>query len=198
MTLQKLTRRDFLKLAGLSLTGLAYRPFQGSGDDLDPNRLIRIATNSVSVYSRPDDKSRILYQRTRDELVNVYDEVISEFGPGYNPLWYRVWGGYIHSAYTQPVKIRLNPVITDPDPAGVLAEVSVPLTQSYLPRQKGPWEPVYRLYYDSTHWITGVVEGPDGDPWYKLKDELLEIEYAVPAVHMRVVQHEELTPLSSD
>lgn len=196
MTHSKMTRRDFLKLAGLSLTGLAYRPFQGSGDDLDPNRLIRIATHSVSVYSRPDDKSRILYQRTRDELVNVYDEVISEYGPGYNPLWYRVWGGYIHSAYTQPVKIRLNSAAADPDPAGVLAEVSVPLTQAYLIRQKTDWEPVYRLYYDSTHWITGLVEGPDGEPWYKLKDELLEIEYAVPAAHMRIVPPEEVSPIS--
>ena len=51
----RFSRRDFLKLAGLSLTGLAYRPFQGSGDDLDPNRLIRVATHSISVYSRPDD-----------------------------------------------------------------------------------------------------------------------------------------------
>ncbi len=199
----KLTRRDFLKLAGLSLTGLAFRPqlgrpFQGSGDDLDSNRLIRITTETVSVYSEPSDTSRILYQRTRDELVNVYAEVISEDGPGYNPLWYRVWGGYIHSAYTQPVKIQLNSVLTNPDPEGVLAEVSVPLTQAYLPKNKSTWDPIYRLYYASTHWITGVIEGPDGEPWYKLKDELLEIEYAVAAVHMRIIQPEELTPLSPD
>jgi hypothetical protein len=198
MQSRSLSRRAFLKLAGLSLAGLAFRPFQGSGDDLDPNRLIRITAGTVSVYSRPDDKSKILYQRTRDELVNVYDEVMSEFGPGYNPLWYRVWGGYIHSAYTQPVKIRLNSVISNPDSKGVLAEVSVPLTQALLPRQNRAWEPVYRLYYDSTHWITGVLEGPDGSPWYKLKDELLEIEYAVPAEHMRVIQPDELTPLSQD
>ena len=89
-------------------------------------------------------------------------------------------------------------LIADPDPAGVLAEVSVPLTQAYLIRQKKAWEPAYRLYYDSTHWITGLVEGPDGEPWYKLKDELLEIEYAVPAVHMRIIQPEELAPISPD
>lgn len=203
MSSPRLSRRDFLKLAGLSMAGLAFRPlqvrpFQGSGDDLDSNRLIRITTETVSVYSRPDDTSRILYQRTRDEVVNVYDEVISEYGPGYNPLWYRVWGGYIHSAYTQPVKVRLNTILSDPDPKGVLAEVSVPLTQAFIPHEKAEWEPIYRLYYDSTHWITGLIEGPDGEPWYKLKDELLEMEYAVPAAHMRVIPAEELTPISPD
>ena len=91
-----------------------------------------MATTSVSVYSKPSDKSTILYQRYRDELVNIYEEIVSEYGPGYNPVWYRVWRGYIHSAHLQRVKILTNPVVENsqiPEKRGRLAEVTVPMTQ---------------------------------------------------------------------
>lgn len=194
------TRRDFLKYSALGLGSLAFRPFFGLGEDPEGTDLARIGTHSVSVYSQPNDKSTILYQRYRDELVNIYYEVISEDGPGYNPVWYRVWRGYIHSAHLQRVKVRLNPVVTDlPKDHGVLAEVTVPFTQSmrYLP-YKQAWEPIYRLYYDSTHWVVGLDEGPDGTPWYRLRDELLEIEYNVPATHLRLIPPEEFAPISPD
>ncbi len=67
-------------------------------------------------------KSPILYQRYRDELINVYEEVISPHGPGYNPIWYRVWRGYVHSARLQKVKFQTNPVIQDIPKGGRLAE----------------------------------------------------------------------------
>ncbi len=65
----------------------------------------------------------------------------------------------------------------------------------YLPWQK-KWEPVYRLYFESTHWVTGVEQGPDGRPWYRIHDELLEFHYFVPAEHLRLIPDEEFTPIS--
>lgn len=194
------TRRDFLKLSTLGLGSLAFRPLFGAGEDPDGSDIARVAIKSVSVYSRPDDKSTILYQRFRDELINIYYEVESEYGPGYNPIWYRVWRGYVHSGHLQRVKIRTNPVVTDfPQETGHLAEVTVPVTQSmrYIPYKKA-WEPVYRLYYESTHWVMGLDEGPDGTPWYRLRDELTEIEYHVPAPHLRIIPPEEFAPISPD
>ncbi len=196
----KLNRRDFLKISALGLGGLAFRPSFWTGDDTDSGDLARVGTQSVSVYSQPSDKSTILYQRYRDELVNVYYEVVSEDGPGYNPVWYRVWRGYVHSAHMQRVKVRLNPVINDiPKEHGQLAEVTVPFTQTmrYLPYLKS-WEPLYRLYFESTHWVMGVDEGPDGTPWYRLHDELTEVEYHAPATHFRLVPPEEFAPISPD
>jgi len=172
------TRRDFLKLSSLGLASLAFRPLFGFGEDPDGGDIARVAIRSVSVHSKPNDTSTILYQRTRDELINIYEEIISEDGPGYNPVWYRVWRGYVHSAHLQRVKIRLNPVIeTFPEKRGQLAEVSVPMTQTmrYITYKKG-WEPVYRLYYGSTHWVRALEAGPDGMPWYKLHDELTEVQ----------------------
>jgi hypothetical protein len=193
-------RRDFLKYSALGLGSLAFRPFFGQGEDPDNGNIARVAIRSVSVYSKPNDESKILYQRTRDELINIYDEVISPDGPGWNPVWYKVWGGYMHRGYLQKVKIHLNPVADKiPEKRGQLAEVTVPLTQTmrYLP-YKGGWDPVYRLYYGSTHWVKGIDEGPDGTPWYRLHDELTEVEYHAPAVHFRLVPPEEFAPLSPE
>ncbi|MBZ5544881.1 MAG: hypothetical protein LAO07_14570 [Acidobacteriia bacterium] len=167
MQAKNYTRRDFLKLVGLGLGSMAFRPFFAPGEDLDSGDIIRIATYSISVYKEPNDKSKILYQRKRDDLVNVYDEIISPDGPGYNPIWFKVWGGYIHSARIEKVKIRLNPVVENIPERGQLAEVTVPFTQTlrYDPYKK-KWNPVYRLYYESTQWVVGVDEGPDGTPNY--------------------------------
>jgi hypothetical protein len=104
----------------------------------------------------------------------------------------------VHSAYLQRVKVRLNPIITDiTNKSGQLAEVTVPLTQTmrYLPYKK-TWEPLYRLYYGSTHWVKGVDPGPDGMLWYRLHDELNEVEYHVQAEHLRFVLPEEFSPIS--
>ena len=193
-----ISRRDFLKLAGLGLTGLAFSPYVHPGDSLsETGKLVRVAIHSVSVYAQPNEKSRILFQHFRDEVVNVYYEVISPYGPGYNPLWYRVWGGYMHCARLQVVEMRENPVVSDIPKSGLLAEVTVPFTQAMLPSGKS-WQEVYRLYYSTTHWIIALDQGPDGGPWYRLRDELTEIEYHVPASHLRIIPPDELTPLSPD
>ena len=196
--MNNISRRDFLKISTAGLGSLAVSPYslpQWKQDALTA----RIAITSISVHSEPWDKSRILYQRYRDELINLYFEVISEKGPKYNPRWYRVWGGYIHSAHLQIVQNRLNPVVTDIPKTGMLTEVTVPAAQSmrYIPKQG--WEPLYRLYYQSVHWVKEIIEGPDGDPWYVVQDELdRSLKYCVPAVYMRSIPAEELAPIHPD
>ena len=132
-------------------------------------------------------------------MVNVYYELVSDYGPGYNPIWYRVWRGYIHSAHLQKSKCASIRSSTLSPKSGQLAEVTVPFTPSmrYLPHRK-TWDPLYRLYYQSHHWVRGVDIGPDGEPWYRIHDELLEIEYHARAEHFRLVQPEEFEPLSPD
>src|SRR5512136_2043937 len=126
-----ISRRNFLIFSAIGLGNLAFRPLQGWGADTDSGEIARVTIKSISIYRKPSDKSKILYQRYRDDLVSIYDEIISEDGPGYNPLWYRVWGGYAHSAYLQRVKVRLNPVVPGiSSKSGQLVEVTVPFTQT--------------------------------------------------------------------
>ncbi|MBP7227941.1 MAG: L,D-transpeptidase family protein [Longilinea sp.] len=195
----RISRREFLRRTALGLAALGSLAFspRSAFADMDGVKLARVAISSVSVYRKPSDKSEILFQRYRDEILHIYEEVVSPEGPYYNPLWYRVWGGYVHSGNTQRVHYALNPIvstITKPQ----IAEVTVPYTQAMWTPYRREWQPVYRLYYSSIHWITGLVEGPDGEPWYKLKDELLKIEYCVPAPHLRLIAPEELSPLSPE
>ena len=197
----KFTRRDFLKIGALGLSSLAFKPVYNFGELLDGEDLIRITIDSNSVYSEPDEESTIKYQHFRDDIVHVYDEVISDKKPFTNPLWYKVWGGYINAAYTQKVKARLNQVNTTLDGTLHPAEITVPYTQSYLQRQADTWTQLYRLYYSSTHWVTQVTEGPDGQPWYRIKDDMLQLDsldYYVPAQHVRLIPAEELTPISTN
>jgi lipoprotein-anchoring transpeptidase ErfK/SrfK len=192
----KFSRRDLFKMAGLSLASLAMIPLNTHNPLNDPGELVRVGTQSVSVYSQPWDKSRILFQRFRDDIVHVYYPVVSEHGPSYNPLWFRVWGGYIHSANLQKVQYRFNPVVSLVPEKGMLAEVTVAKTQAMQYSRYTGWSPVYRLYYQSMHWVMGIDEGPDGSPWYRLQDELLGSSYHVPAVHLRQIQAKEIEPIS--
>ena len=199
--IRKLNRRDFLKLTTLGLSSIALRPTYNFGELAENDNLARVAITSVSVYSQPDDTSQIRFQRFRDEIINIYYEVVSDKSPHYNPLWYRVWGGYIHCADLQRVHVKINPVPEKLTEGLHLIEVTVPYALSYLQRKAGEWTPLYRLYFGTVHWSVGIVEGPDGEPWYRIVDELIQSEnlhYFIPANQARLISAEELSPISPD
>jgi lipoprotein-anchoring transpeptidase ErfK/SrfK len=198
-----LNRREFLKLSSFGIGSLAIEPYcklLPPEDRVEPLGTGRVTISSIGIYKEPDLKSDKLTTRNRDELVTLVEEVISPYGPKISPRWYRVAGGYSHSAYLQRVE---NASLSTPAKRirkdGQLGEISVPFTQSMLPsKSKEEWEPLYRLYYQSVHWVTGLRKGPDGDVWYRLRDELLKIDYHVPATHVRLINDAELTPLSTN
>lgn len=208
MTNKTLSRRNFLKLAALSLGSLAFRSMNQQEEPSYHHRLMRVGKisksgerTSVSIYKTPSDANPtdILYQRYKDELINVYYEVESEDGPEYNPIWYRVWRGYVHRGFLQEVEHILNPVADTIKENFQLGEITVPYTRAYRYSTMYGWEPVYRLYYQTTHWIVDIITGPDGTPWYQLQDELDPLLlFAVPAEHVRIVRDSEFAPISPD
>jgi lipoprotein-anchoring transpeptidase ErfK/SrfK len=192
---KKITRREFVKLLGMGSLGLAINP-QRFDEKYPITEFGRVTSDSISVYEKPSDKSRIISQRYRDNILNIYREVDSEFGPGYNPIWFRVWGGYVHSGFVQKVHYRLNPIVETLPDQGRYAEVTVPFSQSYQLRAKGEWAKQYMLYFSSVHPIFNIKEGPDGQPWYEIRDSLVTLSYYIPAVHMHIIEENEITPLS--
>ncbi len=196
---KNLSRRDFLKLGGLSLGTLAFTPFVPRESDQDYGNIARVTIPEVDVYGEPRDGAQIVGKRYRDQIVQIYYELEPpDAPPFYNKLWYRVWGGYIHSSYLQRVKIKYNQPLSEIQETGQLAEVTVPYSQSYTHNQYDGWRFEYRLYYETTHWITGVDQGPDGRAWYELTDELQPWSYWVPATHLRPIPDEELEPIDPD
>ena len=201
MPKKTLSRRKFLKLSALSLGALAFRPLEKLHQTQHP-RLVRVSgvgnIKSVSIHKEPNEDSVILYQRAKDDLINVYDEIESKYGPEYNPIWYRVWGGYVHRKWLAEVKHVLNPLTDTIHEEGQLGEITVPYTRALLYSSRNGWDPVYRLYYQTLHWIRDIITGPDNRPWYQLEDQLNKVKYAIPAEHMRVMDDSEFDPISPD
>ena len=195
-----ISRKEFLKISGLSLSSLAFSPNIGfSGlKPSDAIAYIRVAVDEVRIFDEPSYFSNVVRRIKRDQLIFVYEKFDSSEGPDFNPTWYRVEDGYLHTAYTQPVETNLQNVQTFVREEGQVFEVSVPLTQSYRNTKTYGWQKIYRLYYQSNHWVTGVEKGPDGALWYKITDELLKIDYFVLASHMKAVPDADFEPISGN
>jgi len=193
-----LSRRDFLKLGGLSLGGLAFSPPLRNLFDFDDSNLVRVATASVSVYKKPTDESSIVSTWFRDELLHVYGEVEAD-EPITNPIWYRVWGGYIHRARLQRVKVLYNETLAKLDEdLPRLVEVTVPFSQPWRTSKAFGWQQLgFRLYYGSVHWVTAIELGPTGEPWYKVNDDLAGL-YHVNPLHVRPIPLEEMAAITPE
>jgi len=189
-----LSRREFLQrsLAGGFIAGLS--PYMGKPKPCHYVKLGRITASSVRVRERPDSDAQVIYTINRDQIIHLYDELEVD---GYrNPHWYRVWGGYIHSSYVQPVQFKVQTSVEKIPENGCLFEVSVPYTRS-IRFEGNQWINNYRLYFNSTHWVSSVEPGPDGKEWYAIMDSYGR-RYYVRTNHLRRIQPGELTPISPD
>jgi hypothetical protein len=192
---RQLSRRDFLALGALATGGLALRPAppaRAAGFGLG-----RVTVDWIGLYSEPSLKSTALHRYTRDTLLNLLQRETSDDGPRHNPIWYRLDHGYVHSGHVQLVHWKPQLPQRHVLPTGQLFEVSVPLTRSH--REPDPASaPLYRLYYQSTAWVTEVVDGADGRRWYRVLDDLIRVHFYVRAEHLRLVPATELEPISPE
>jgi hypothetical protein len=110
-----------------------------------------------------------------------------------------VWGGYVHSSFIQLVETKMNGVQEYTSAGGMLTELTVPYSRPYTYSSANGWSSHrdFLYYYQSTHWVTDLVEGPNRQPWYQITDELWSgFIYYVPAGHLRPFTAEELAPIS--
>lgn len=195
-----LSRREFLHLAGLAFAAPGLAPLRSllpPEDRQEPLGIGRVTAQVIGIYAEPSYKSERLAWKPRDRLLDIIEEQISPHGPARNPRWYRVVGGYAHSAFIQRVETaHLNPPLARLPPGGQLGQVTWPFTQSFLKTPSPPWRPLYRLYFGSVYWITHLETDPDGQAWYGLTDDRLRVVLYVPAAHLRPILPEELAPIS--
>jgi lipoprotein-anchoring transpeptidase ErfK/SrfK len=187
------SRRSFLEYSFFSTSGLLLLPLSYLADRVSEENVARVCTEQINIYSQPDRKSDVIMRRKRDELIQIYYEVQGDSGR--NSLWYRVWGGYAHSAYLQRVKTLPCSALSSVSEDGVLAEVNVPYTQTYRQSRSEQWDLNYRLYYGSVHWVVGIEEGPNEQPWYLIKDSYERTYYAC-SEHLRPITVGELQPIT--
>lgn len=156
----------------------------------------RVAYNRVKVYDIPDENGNELATHRFDQLLTISAQVNGRDESAYNRVWYQLLdGGYVYSGGIQPVQNVLNTPVADIPAEGLLAELTVPFTDSR-------WKPVdasrkgYRLYYGTTYWVKAILSDPYKNLWYQVYDDLFKLTFYIRAIHMRIVPPEELTPIS--
>ncbi|HET90523.1 MAG TPA: murein L,D-transpeptidase [Chloroflexi bacterium] len=200
----RITRRDFIKRAGVTLTWLALPAFPipdwPCGKqvlDPPPTQFGRIATWwRQAVHTEARQESERIAWFTRDEIIPLYATVMGKAPWPNNPVWYQTEGGFIHSGYVQPVENSpSSEVITEVAAPGFWAQVCVPIAQAR-------WKPDsayvrYKLYYGTVYRVIGAVQDEAGEWWYQLQDG---VTYApgpyVPTWSVRRILPEEMTPIS--
>ena len=219
---QPVSRRDFLKLAGAGLFGLALGPLPGMPRSLpsdpalanlptlstaalaglpalSPARQGRVIDGRVNLYQEPSFSSKVLRSFWKDVVLAISEVTIGDVEPAHNRVWYRIGEqGYVHSGAIQPVATVLNEPVSFVPETGFLAEVTVPFTDAHRGAPDRNFPVAYRYYYHTTHWIIGVLPGPDGEAWYHVLEDKWDNEYYVMARHLRPVPEAELAPLSPD
>ena len=198
MTL-KVNRRDFLKLSAAALAGLAFRDFPpGERRMLDESSYLSLgrAVHSLRYYRLPSLDSEELGYYTADTVVTILKEASGYSETSHNVKWLKSEDGWFTGAYVQPVIDELNQPLTAVPASGMLVEVTVPYTQSYVVKD-GKKKRAHRFYCKSTHWVNNVIVADNNLVWYQVVDDHSKDYSFVEAAHMRQILPEEISPISS-
>ena len=202
--LDRLSRRDFMKLTGTALLGLSWLPFHmgtsplGNPDPIEIPTLGRILVDRALVYGTPSLSGKILKAFQRDLVLPITAVTIGDREPSYNRLWYKMNDeGFVHSGSVQPVKIQHNIPLSFIPAAGILAEVTVPFSDTIW-NLRLIYSHAYRLYYSTVHWITSIVTDEKGKNWYQVFDDKWDLFYFAEPTHFRPITTDEIKPLSTE
>jgi hypothetical protein len=188
-----LSRRDFLKLAGISLGALSFRQSDNrSLEQITPlpqfpasDQLGRVAVTpnyySTELKPRPDFNQPAIRNVPQDEVVVWQRTIIgTDAYSSVSKTWAETPEGYIYASHLQPVRNLPNtPLPTLPEgKQGFWAEVTVPYIDLQL--QNAPISPgikytletnqPVRLYYGQVIWIDQVVADPSGVISYRVDE----------------------------
>jgi len=189
------SRRDFLKLAGLGLGALAFNPLDRAQRPpasvtalpqfSQGERLGRVAVapnfNSTELKPQPNEMAAAIRNVNQDELVIWNRSVVGTNVSGRsNRTWVETPDGYIYASDLQPVRNLPNtPVTALPNGKnGFWAEVTVPYVD--LQPQGAPASPAVkyliantqpiRLYYGQVVWLDQVGADANGTLVYRFNE----------------------------
>ena len=200
----QISRRSFLKFSSLAFGASAFypAPLRAVPPFLDqpfPVAIGRVAVPGIYIHKEPTFDSQRMGLRRRDELLSLLQEVRSPSGPSHNPLWYRLEEGFAHSGRIQRIEaLPKNRVLYNIPAHGQYGAITVPYVRALRRSRSGAWQPLYRLYYGSVHWMVGVEPGPDGAPWYALRDTFPGVTYHIPAETLHPIPLRELGTISPE
>jgi lipoprotein-anchoring transpeptidase ErfK/SrfK len=213
-----ISRRDFLKLAGVGLGLAALRPSLRALalPEFPPSEtgLLGRALATVDVHAKPDINSAIVGKVYDDGVVPWLREVnaINADLNVRNQRWVETPDGYMWSSLVQPVRAEPNTPLSElpkNSADGFWAEVTVPYVDLTLenPPARGPGvrylldnKLANRLYYSQVMWIDQIKQSESGAPLYRINERYAtygDIFWAEGAA-FRPLTTDEITPLSPD
>jgi len=193
-----LTRREILKIAGISFLGFSFRDFPPGGDPASkrpPSFNMGRTIYSLRYYEKPSYSSKELGYYVTDTIVNILEERVGDPEPVHNPIWVRTEDGWLHSSYVQPVHNNSNEPVNNIPAGGMLVEVTVPYSQAYRVKE-GSWKRSYRFYCGSTYWVYSAFRGINESVWYQIYDDRSNDFHVAEAKHFRPIQENEVTKIS--
>ncbi|MBT4841980.1 MAG: L,D-transpeptidase [Anaerolineae bacterium] len=198
-----LSRRDFLKLAGLGFA-TAFLPTGSTkahaASGLLPDQEGRVAETNIQLFEKPSPNAAHTKEAWQDIVLPITGIALSDDEEAHNRIWYKMGeDGYAYSGDIQPVLTRLNKPVHAHPKEGSLVEVSVPYTDART-EPKEDAELVYRLYYETTHWVVEtIIDENTQKVWYLLRDDKWnDKKYYVLASHLRIIPSSELRPISPE
>jgi L,D-transpeptidase catalytic domain len=181
---QRFSRRDFLKLAGLGLGGLAFRTrkegHQAVTEFHPADQLGRITVGKTELKLRPDSDSQTIGPVYANMVVAWLRETVGWNPNRVNQRWVETPDGYIWAPYLQPVRNSLNaPLTTLVASNGMWVEVTLPYIDLILDnppaRSPGLVDRIVqglppRLYYSQVVWVVQVKTDRQGQMWYRVNE----------------------------
>jgi lipoprotein-anchoring transpeptidase ErfK/SrfK len=216
MKVDEITRRSFIKLIGIGLTGLGFQPILYSRNltEFPTNeRLGRVCVGMVYIKAQPSETSQTVGVLYEDAVVAWLSEVIAK-EPNYNYFnqkWVETPDGYIYSTNLQPVKNHPNQALDTLLPnntgEGMWSEVTVPYTNVALVNNPSSNSWVYsrveqglpiRAYYGQVYYIDQLKTDDLGNTYYRVNPNYyggVDL-FWVPAEAMHPISPEEITPIN--
>ncbi len=218
----RLTRREFLKVGGLALGGLALKPWERrlelrgmaryQNDFPEAEYLARVAAGAVEMRIRPDVDSPSLGLMYEDQVVPWLREVVGRNPYRQNQRWVETPDGYMWSPFIQPTKnIPQTPVTALQSTSlgeGMWVQVSVPWVDVAL-ENAAPLAPSVKLraerglpprfYYQQVIWVDQIDTDSTGQVWYRLNERFSYGDvFWGPAEAFRPITREEVEPISPE
>jgi lipoprotein-anchoring transpeptidase ErfK/SrfK len=182
--MDRISRRDFLKISMLGLSALAFtkQPYlRRLLPDFPKGKNLGRAFYSIDVKAKPDMDSATVKSIYEDSVVEWSREVVGTAPSLYSTSrrWVETADGYIPFIHLQPVKNIMNtPLATLPQQeteAGFWAEISVPYVDATLdvpaktPKIEG--QMTARFVYSQIYWVDQIKQGEGGTTLYRFYEK---------------------------
>jgi lipoprotein-anchoring transpeptidase ErfK/SrfK len=219
MIRDKLTRKDFIKLAGLGVSSLSFIRSSSLNDinEFPPDeRLGRICIiGRVDIKAQPHHESQTVGILYEDAVIPWLREVVAK-EPNYdyfNQKWVETPDGYIYSIYLQPVRNitnqPVNSLIKTSMGQGMWAEVTIPYVDVTLVNDpsSNSWVKVrtedglpIRAYYGQVYYIDQIKTSEDGNMYYRVNPNYYggNDMFWISAEAMHTITNDEISPINPE